>query len=182
MIYWHIFLAFFIPGIVGYGGGPSSIPLIQVEVVERYGWLTTEEFAEILALGNALPGPIATKMAGYIGYQVGGYLGAFIALLATVGPSLLAMILLLGLLYKFKDSPKVKRMTALIKPTIAVLLGILGFQFFFSSWTTSGELQTILLGGISLLLMEKWKVHPAYVIAGALIFGAIQGFLVGAGN
>lgn len=73
-------------------------------------------------------------------------------------------------------------MTALIKPTIAVLLGILGFQFFFSSWTTSGELQTILLGGISLLLMEKWKVHPAYVIAGALIFGAIQGFLVGAGN
>lgn len=182
IIYWHIFLAFFIPGIVGYGGGPSSIPLIQVEVVERYGWLTTEEFAEILALGNALPGPIATKMAGYIGYQVGGYMGAFIALLATVGPSLMAMILLLGLLYKFKDSPKVKRMTNLIKPTIAVLLGVLSFQFFFSSWTSSGGLQTVLLGGISFLLMERWNIHPAYVIAGALIFGAIHGYIVGSSH
>ena len=63
MIYVEIFLAFFIPGIVGYGGGPASIPLIEYEVVERYGWLTVDEFAEVLALGNALPGPIATKMA-----------------------------------------------------------------------------------------------------------------------
>ena len=64
MIYWQIFLAFFIPGIVGYGGGPASIPLIEHEVVDRYGWLTVQEFSEVLALGNSLPGPIATKLAG----------------------------------------------------------------------------------------------------------------------
>lgn len=177
-IYWHLFLAFFIPGIVGYGGGPSSIPLVQYEVVDRYGWLSMEEFGEILALGNALPGPIATKMAGYIGFEVGGYFGAFIALFATVAPSLMAMIFLLSLLYKFKDSPKVKRMTNLIRPTIAVLLGVLAYEFFFTSWTSAGTVQTIALGSISFLLLEKWKVHPAYVIAGALVYGAVRGAIL----
>ncbi|KGA96765.1 transporter [Alkalihalobacillus alcalophilus ATCC 27647 = CGMCC 1.3604] len=172
MIYWEIFLAFFIPGIVGYGGGPATIPLIQEEVVHTYGWLSTERFGELLAIGNALPGPIATKMAGYIGFEVGGVLGAAIALFATVAPSLLAMIFLLSILYKFKNSPKVKRMTTLVKPTIAVLLGVMAFEFFFSSYENSGVWQMIFLTIVSFLLLEKWKVHPAFVIVGALLYGA----------
>ena len=79
MIYWQLFLAFFIPNIVGYGGGPAIIPLIENEVVGTYGWMTHQGFAETLALGNALPSPIATKMAGYIGYRVGGVLGAHLS-------------------------------------------------------------------------------------------------------
>ncbi|MBO0992203.1 chromate transporter [Bacillus sp. SD088] len=173
MIYWQIFIAFFIPGILGYGGGPSSIPLIEHEVVGRYEWVTVQEFSEVLALGNALPGPIATKMAGYIGYQQGGVLGAFIALFATVAPSLVLMIPLLGLLLKHKDSPKVKKMTQLVRPTIAVLLGIMTFDFFANSTKSAGLPQTIFIGLMSYLLLAKWKVHPALVIAGALIYGAI---------
>lgn len=173
MLYLEIFLAFFIPGIVGYGGGPASIPLIQAEVVDRYGWLTVEEFGELLAIANALPGPIATKMAGYVGYELGGAFGSFVALFATVAPSLIAMLFLLGLLYKFKDSPKVKKMTALIKPTIATLLGVLAFQFFSTSWYSAGLIQTLVIAVVSLLLLEKLKVHPALVIVGALIYGAV---------
>jgi chromate transporter len=172
LMYWEIFLAFFIPGIVGYGGGPAFIPLIQYEVVNRYGWMTVEEFGELLALGNTLPGPIATKMAGYVGYEVGGPLGAFVALFATIAPSLIAMVFLLGLLYKFKDSPRVKRMTSLIRPTIAILLAALAYQFFSTSWVSAGMLQTIFLVVVSFLLLEKWKVHPAYVIVGSLAYGA----------
>lgn len=63
---WYLFLAFFIPGIVGYGGGPAIIPLIEIEVVQRYEFMTRQEFGEVLAMGNALPGPIATKMAGIL--------------------------------------------------------------------------------------------------------------------
>lgn len=173
MIYFEIFLAFFIPGIVGYGGGPASIPLIQEEVVNRYGWMTVEEFAELLAVGNALPGPIATKMAGYIGYEIGGVFGSFVALFATVAPSLLAMVFLLSLLYKFRHSPRVKRMTVLIKPTIAVLLGVLTWQFFESAWGGAGLVHTVILAGSSWVLLERLKLHPAFVIAGALCYGAI---------
>ncbi|MBT2643242.1 chromate transporter [Bacillus sp. ISL-41] len=173
MIYFHIFLAFFIPGILGYGGGPASIPLIENEVVDRYGWMSVNEFSEVLAMGNALPGPIATKMAGYIGYAEGGILGAIVGVFATVAPSLILMISLLGLLMKFKDSPRVKRLTIVVRPVIAVLLGVMTYDFFFSSYEGVGLMQTILIGGISFILMEKLKVHPAYVIAGSLVYGAI---------
>ena len=173
MIYWQIFLAFFIPGIVGYGGGPSSIPLVENEVVGRYGWLTVSEFSEVLALGNSLPGPIATKMAGYIGYEVAGIPGSIIAVFATVAPSLILMIFLLGFLYKHKDSPKVKRMSSYVRPAIAVLLGTLTISFFTTSYVDTGIWQTIIIIVVSFVLMEKLKVHPAFVIIGALGYGAL---------
>ncbi|MEH7302945.1 chromate transporter [Neobacillus drentensis] len=173
MLYWHIFLAFFIPGIVGYGGGPASIPLVENEVVDHYGWMTVPEFSEVLALGNSLPGPIATKMAGYIGYEQGGVLGSIVGIFATVAPSLLLMIVLLGLLYKYKDSPKVKRMTNYIRPTIAVMLGVMAFSFFSTSYSDTGVLQTVILIGVSFFLLEKLKVHPAYVILASLIYGGV---------
>ncbi|MCM3667647.1 chromate transporter [Mesobacillus maritimus] len=173
MIYWQIFLAFFIPGIIGYGGGPASIPLVENEVVDRYGWLTVSEFSEVLAMGNALPGPIATKMAGFIGFQQGGILGAVIGVFATVAPSLLLMVVLLGVLYRHKESPKVKRMTNYVRPTIAVLLGVMTLNFFITSYEGVGIGQTVLLVMGSYVLLEKVKVHPAFVIVGALGYGAV---------
>ncbi|EGA89899.1 chromate transporter [Planococcus donghaensis MPA1U2] len=177
MIYWSIFLAFFIPGILGYGGGPASIPLVEKEVVDRYGWMTTQEFGEVLALGNALPGPIATKMAGYIGYAEGGVLGATVALFASVAPSLILMVLLMVTLLKYKDSPKVKNITKLVRPVIAVLLGAMTFQFFMTSIDSSGTIQTVVLIVVSYWLLEIRKVHPALVILMALVYGAVSGIV-----
>lgn len=62
-----IFIAFFRSGILGFGGGPAAIPLVHKEVVGNFKWMTDDEFADVLSIGNTLPGPIATKMAGYIG-------------------------------------------------------------------------------------------------------------------
>jgi chromate transporter len=171
MKYWEIFLAFFIPGILGYGGGPASIPLVENEVVKRYEWMTVQEFSEVLALANSLPGPIATKMAGFIGYSEGGILGAFIGVFATVAPSLILMVFLLGILYKYKDSPKVKRLTMFVRPVIAILLGLMAYRFFFESYTDIGLIQTLILAGSSYFLIERFKVHPAFVIAGAFVYG-----------
>lgn len=173
MMYWHIFLAFFIPGILGYGGGPASIPLIENEVVDRYHWLTVNQFTEVLALGNALPGPIATKMAGYIGYMQGGVLGSFVAVFATVAPSLILMIVFLSVIYKFKDSPRVKKMTLYVKPTIAVLLGVMAYDFVVESIDSSGWIQTVAIAAASFILMEKLKVSPVIVIVAAIGYGAI---------
>ena len=171
IIYWKLFIAFFIPGILGYGGGPASIPLIENEVVQNNGWMDVQEFSEVLALGNSLPGPIATKMAGYIGYDVAGIPGAIVGVFATVAPSLLLMIFLLGILFKYKDSPKVKRMTLYVRPVIAVLLGVMAWRFFLESYIGIGLWQTALLLVVSYVLMEQIKIHPAFVIVGALIYG-----------
>ncbi|GIO27102.1 chromate transporter [Ornithinibacillus bavariensis] len=175
LVYWQLFLAFFIPGILGYGGGPASIPLIENEVVGRYSWMSVQEFSEVLAVANSLPGPIATKMAGYIGYEVGGVLGASIGIFASVAPSLIILMALLSLLNKYKDSPKVKRITLFVRPVIAILLGYMAWRFFFESYEGIGLLHTILLSVVSYLLIERVKINPAFVILGAFVYG---GFLL----
>lgn len=173
MIYWQIFYANFIANILGYGGGPATIPLLEYEVVDRYGWFTVSEFSEMVALGNGLPGPIATKMAAYIGYEMGGVLGAFIGLFASVAPSMILMVILLAVLLKFKDSPKVKRLTQFVRPTIAVLLAVMTYSFFETSFIDMGSLHTIIIGILSLIFLEYYKVSPVYVVLGALAYGAI---------
>lgn len=172
MKYWHIFLAFFIPGILGYGGGPASIPLVENEVVRRYEWMSVQEFSEMLALANSLPGPIATKLAGYIGYVEGGPLGAVIGVFAAVAPSLIIMILLLGVLYKYKDSPKVQRLTLYVRPVIAILLGVMAWRFFQTSFEGIGLWQVLLITISSFLLIERMRIHPAIVIGITLVYGA----------
>lgn len=173
MIYWQIFMANFIANLLGYGGGPATIPLLEHEVVDRYGWFTTGEYSEMVALGNGLPGPIATKLAGYIGYDQGGVLGAAVGVFASVAPSLIMMIALVGLLLKFKDSPKVKRLTQYVRPTIAVLLGVMTFSFFFDSYEGIGAIHTAIIGILGLVFLERFQVSPVYVVLGALAYGAV---------
>ncbi|QJQ95178.1 MULTISPECIES: chromate transporter [Halomonadaceae] len=176
MIYWQLFMAFFIPNIIGYGGGPAIIPLIETEVVGRYGWMSGQEFAETLALGNALPSPIATKMAGYIGYDVAGTAGAIVAVFATVVPSLLLMLGALGLLYRHRDSPRVKRMSQWVRPVIAIMMAWLTWSFFSEGLDNAGPIHTVLIGAVAAIALVRFKVHPAFVVLGALVYG---GLLIG---
>ncbi|MCL2853401.1 MAG: chromate transporter [Defluviitaleaceae bacterium] len=173
MIYLQIFWVFFITNMLGYGGGPATIPLVQHEVVEVFGWLTEAEFAEVLAMGNALPGPIATKMAGYIGFMQGGVLGAVIALAATIMPSIILMLALMGVLMRYRESPQVKRLTIYVRPTVAVLLGAIALQLFFSGWQSIGWLHMVILIAASYACLEKFKVHPALVVLATLVYGAM---------
>jgi chromate transporter len=169
----EIFWAFFVPNILGYGGGPPIIPLLQGEVVDHFKWMSLEQFGNVLALGNALPSPIATKLAGYIGYQVAGIPGAAVALIATIAPSAIAMVILFKFLNFFKASPQVAAMTQIVRPIVAVLLGTLALQFFTSAYQSAGIWQTALLTAVSFVALEKWKIHPAVVVGLALVYGAV---------
>ena len=128
-LYLNIFIAFFRSGMLGFGGGPSSIPLIHKEVVSTFKWMTDDEFSNIVALGNTLPGPINTKMAGYIGYRVGGMIGLLVALFAGVLPTVLLMLALLTSFNQFKDNPEVQGMTNAIVPIVGVMMGVLTWGF-----------------------------------------------------
>jgi chromate transporter len=166
-----LFIGFFIANLLGYGGGPASIPLIQNEVVNHYNWMTNAEFVNVLAIGNALPGPIATKIATYVGYMEAGWLGAIVALAATIVPSAVAVVALLALLNKYRQSSVVKGMTLLVQPVIAILMVVLTYQIGSESALTIGIITFFAIAIISLVAMEKFKVHPALVILAAFIYG-----------
>lgn len=165
-----IFLAFFRVGMLGYGGGPSAIPLVHKEVVDKYKWMDSDEFGDIVALGNALPGPIATKLAGYIGYRVGGMIGMLNALVASTVPTIILMILLLNVLNVYKDQPWVKGMAAAVIPVVAAMLAALTWEYIKKSWeSTLGWVWTLLFVIGSLILMEFINIHPAIIIFASLL-------------
>jgi chromate transporter len=168
----QLFYAFFKVGMLGYGGGPSSIPLVHKEVVEQYKWMNDGDFSDVLALANTLPGPIATKMAGYIGYRVAGVIGMLNALLASIIPTIILMIVLLTSLSAFRDQPWVAGMTKAVVPVVGVMLVVLTWQFFKQAKDGLGWKYTIILSIGSVILLQFMGVHPGFVI-GVLLISAL---------
>lgn len=168
--FWHLFVAFFRAGIFGYGGGPGSIPLIRGEVVSTYHWLTDAEFAEALAFGNALPGPIATKLAAFVGYRVAGTPGALVATAGIVVPTALAMVALYGILSAYRDVPWVRGAITAVKPVVAVLLLQVTLDVARTAFPSSAM---YIFAAAALVATFVLKLHPALMIAATFLAGAL---------
>ncbi|OXS59138.1 transporter [Cohnella sp. CIP 111063] len=166
-------------GVLGYGGGPSVIPLIRHEAVSAYRWMDDDEFGETLAIANALPGPIATKMAAYLGYREKGVLGAIVAILAHILPSCVAMIALLSFVNFLSHSPVVQGMIAAVMPVIAVMLGVMAYEFAKKAYQGLGRWMVVVFCAISFLLLQVVPIHPAIVIVLFLAYGAVHYRLLG---
>ncbi|RGR78493.1 chromate transporter [Heyndrickxia coagulans] len=169
----QLMVGFFIANVLGYGGGPSSIPLMYNEIVSHYHWLNDSEFSNMLALGNALPGPIATKIAAFVGYGAGGWAGLFAALAGTILPSAVALILLLKVLHKYRQSPVVKGMSLLVQPVIAIMMTVLTWQMAKNSIVQIGIWQALGIAAVAFWAMQIRKIHPALVIVAAFAYGGI---------
>jgi chromate transporter len=166
---WDLCVAMGRAGLLGYGGGPSAIPLIRAEVVEKYSWLTDQEFTDALAIANTLPGPIATKLSAFVGYKVAGVLGAISALIGMVAPTGIAVILLVKMLIAFKDSPYLKGLIAAVRPVVVVLLIQTAWQS--STEGTFFDWKPIAVGLAAALAIFWMKVPAPYVILGAMVVG-----------
>jgi len=169
-----IFTAFLRIGMLGFGGGPTMIPLIHNEVVERYKWMDNDEFTNVLAIGNTLPGPIATKMAGYIGYKVFGYTGMLCATLAITIPIVLVLICGLSLLNEYRDKSWVVGMSQGIIPVVAWMLSKLTWDFFAKGYKAIGLTLAISMSIISFLLINIAGLHPAIIIGAILAFTLLK--------
>ena len=83
----NLFLVMFKIGLFTFGGGYAMIAVIERELVERKKWIEQEEFLDMVAIAESTPGPIAKNSATYVGYKIGGVLGAIFATLGVVLPS-----------------------------------------------------------------------------------------------
>ena len=167
-----LFWSFLKIGCVGYGGGPSMVPLIKEEVVTLQAWMTLPDFMDVLAISNALPGPIATKLSVAIGFNVAGISGALAATVGVVVPSFVVLILLLSFVSQVKDNPQVKHMLKGLRPVVVAMLAYAAYDMSFgvlvgfSGWC-------IALATLGLMVFTK--IHPAiFVIAGALVGAGLR--------
>ena len=94
MIYWQLFIAFVRVGLLGFGGGMAIISLIREEVI-AHGWMTDQEFVDIVAISQMTPGPVGMNCATYVGYTATGTVwGSLLASFAIVLPSLIIMLII----------------------------------------------------------------------------------------
>ena len=125
MIYLQLFLSFFKIGLFGFGGGLAILSLIQMEV-EQNGWMTQQEFVDIVAVSQVTPGPIGINCATYVGYTVGGIWGSVLATLAIVLPSLIIMLSICKAYFwlnrRFKGNPYFEQTLRMLRFTVLGLI------------------------------------------------------------
>lgn len=172
--YIELIIAMVRTGILGFGGGPSVIPLIRHEAVVKYQWVNDDEFGETLAIANALPGPIATKMSAYLGYRLKGVSGAIVATAAHILPTCLAMVALVTLVSVLSSSQIIQNMIGAVTPVIAVLLGITAYEFGQKTLKGFGLIFGIALFLLALIGLQVLSIHPGIIVITFLCYGAFH--------
>ncbi len=178
-LYLALFVSFLKIGLFGFGGGYAMLPLIQREVVDLHGWISVNDFTDIVAISQTTPGPIAFNSATYIGYtavtDVGfstgyGVLGSAICTLAVSIPSLILMTLVCAFFFKLKDNPWLKSSLSVLKLAIIGLIAsatlmLLNQNNFvdYKSWIIFG----------SVFIASLKKIDPILLIALSGIAGLI---------
>ncbi|MCB5259040.1 MAG: chromate transporter [Candidatus Cloacimonetes bacterium] len=119
-----IFLTFLKIGAFTIGGAYAMIPLIKKEVCSRHGWITEEEFLDGLAAAQSCPGPIAVNISIYTGYHVRGRSGMLMAVLGTILPSTISIIVIAMLFRQYADQVLVKRAFSALNPAVVALIAV----------------------------------------------------------
>lgn len=174
MVYLQLFYTFFKIGLLGFGGGYGMLSLIQFEIVEHYGWLTGVQFADIVAISQATPGPIGINSATFVGYTVGGIAGAIIATVALVAPSFILMYALIFLFDRFKENSYVKAVLNVMQYVVIGLIASAAVMLI--NTETFGENYADLFAwsifAIAFVTMKFFKTNPiVLLIAGGLAGG-----------
>jgi chromate transporter len=165
-----LFWTFFRVGILAFGGGQSIIPVMQQEVVDSRQWMNVPEFTDMLALGNGLPGPIATKMALGIGYKISGILGAGAAMAGLILPSSVLMLIVVLFFFSYKESPHVQAMLRGMRPAVMALLFLVAYDI---GKTSMISIPTTVIGVATFFIFLFTKLHPAIAILASGIIGLL---------
>lgn len=166
----EMFIAFFKIGAFTFGGGYAMIPLIEEEVVNNKKWLEKEEFMDVLVVSQSLPGALAVNCSIFLGYKIGGLIGAIMALLAVILPSFIIIIIIAAFFMQFRNNYYVnaafKGITAAVP--MLVLVGAISLSKGLEKST-----RTIVTIIVALIALTLFDIHPIIVIIVSAICGVI---------
>jgi chromate transporter len=181
MLLLKIFSLFTRVALFSWGGGPASLALMQREVTSA-GWVSPPEFADAVAMSNALPGPIAPQVSAYIGYKLAGIPGAISAVSGTVLPTTVLMLILIIYFFGIKDSPAVRSVLKAVRPVVVGLLlwttydmaaAVFGAKKLGWAQALAGGWDKALIMVVTFLLLTTTRTNPVLVILGAAVLGLV---------
>jgi chromate transporter len=165
----QVFLTFINIGFLAFGGGFTSIPIIQHQIVDNLRWLDIHQFMDGIALGQVTPGPVFIT-ATFIGYKVLGVKGALAATFGVFTPSITLMIALSGLHGKVKNSKMVK---AIVKGLLSGFIGLLVSVTLQFALKSLHNWQAWLIFIASLIAILYFKKDVLWAILGTVLFSIV---------
>lgn len=171
MILLKLFFVFLRVALFAVGGAYSFLPLMEKEIVNNYHWMEKSEFLEVVGMAELFPGAISIKFATYTGYKVAGIPGVIVANLANLLPPLLLMVIVSLFYSRYKNVPIVKAALEMVR--YAVIAMIIAIAVKLVDKNNIVQLKYIIVVGISLALFVLTKIHPAFIIIGAALYGGI---------
>lgn len=166
----QLFVSFFKVGLFTFGGGYAMIPLIQREIIEARGWLTLEQFIDMVAIAEMTPGPIAVNAATLVGFRMGGFWGSVLATLGVVAPSSIIVTAFAMALSRVKNSPWLERFFRGVRPAVVSLVAYAGFSM---ARSTVGDAPSLAIMAITFFLLLRSRLHPIMLLVLAAFAGAL---------
>jgi chromate transporter len=151
------------------GGGFVMLPMLQKEFVEKYHWLTNQEFLDAIAIGQVTPGPL-TVMNAFMGYKIYGLLGAVMAMISSYLPCIIIVTLVAKYYYDYKESVIVNSSFKGIRPAVIGLLAAIAIPLGNASIV---DPLTFGIAIVSFAVIAFTKIDPTFVIIGAGVTGAL---------
>ena len=175
----NLFLTFFKIGAFTFGGGYAMVGLIHKEMVEKKKWISDEEMLDIIAIAESTPGVIALNTATYVGAKVVGVLGAFVASIAVMLPSVIIITAISFAIEEFGNNKYVKWAFLGIRSAVAALILNAAIKL---SKNNEKKLVCYVVMGIALVLallstFEIIALDMVFIILGAALFGVIWGII-----
>ncbi len=180
----RLYFEFFKVGLFAVGGGLATVPFLR-DIGASTGWFTDAQLTTMIAVSESTPGPIGVNMATYVGFETGGVLGAAIATLGLVSPSVIIIVIIAGFLQKFRQSRTVDAVFYGLRPASTALIASAGLSVALAVLVVVGGLSEhaitpiwprILLAAaifICLQFTKLKKLHPIVFIGAAALVGAI---------
>ena len=183
MIYWELFWSFVQVGAFCVGGGYASMPLIQEQVIERHGWLTLQQFIDIFTISQMTPGPIGINAATFVGTKVAGVPGAIAATVGFVFPSIIIVLILAKLFFKYGDIGPIRGILNGLRPAVVALICSAGVGFvLLALWNTETlpkDFTKVDLIGCIVLPISLWCIRNKMSVIKLLCFSGALGLILG---
>ena len=177
-----LFFSFIQVGLFSVGGGYAAIPLIQSQIVDIHGLMTMEEFTDLITIAEMTPGPITINSSTFVGTRLAGPFGAVLCTLGCILPSFIICLTLAHFYYKYRSFSGVQTVLSALRPAVVALIASAGASILmlglFQADIHSFQLENIhwvelVLFGLCLFILRKWKVSAVSIILGSGVVGTI---------
>lgn len=169
-----MFFTFAKIGLFTLGGGYAMVPIMEKEIVDRKGWLTHEEFMDILIVAQSTPGLFAINMASHIGNKARGVLGGVIGSLGVALPSIVVILLIAMFFRTFKDNIYIEKIFMGIRPAVVALIAAPCFSM---ARTAKISIYNLWIPVVACILITAFGVSPIWIILVAGLAGYVWGLI-----